>query len=415
MNKAIEMAKYAYHSSFFYRNKLIGSKLAISELNDENWKMLPLINKEMIVKNPSILIADDYIVKNYHNELASLVTSGSTGTYLDIVWDSVDINKSLSSLWLKRYREFGIKAHDKYCYFFNSHRLGWKVHRYDQSLEYALGIYSGMLTYENLKNVYYKIKEFSPKWLLLQPSIANILCFIKEKYNLSNFENLNYIELTGEMVSQEQEKRISKIFQCKVRNQYGCNEAFSIAYECSNGQLHINSENVYVEVIDDEGNILPENKEGEIYITSLNNYAMPFVRYEIGDRGKIIKKPKCMCGKNSDVLELTSGRSSDVITLESGEYLSAYTFARTIRNINTILDTVIYQYQIEQRTKNIFIIWLVSDKDISEDLIIQKFLECLNEPLLSEVSFEFNFVDYIPVDERTGKARAFINRLKGEE
>lgn len=68
-------------------------------------------------------------------------------------------------------------------------------------------------------------------------------------------------------------------FNCKVASQYGCYEVNSIAYECPFHKLHVMTENVYVEIVEDN----------QICITSKHNRVMPFVRYKVGDRGRLCK------------------------------------------------------------------------------------------------------------------------------
>ena len=86
--------------------------------------------------------------------------------------------------------------------------------------------------------------------------------------------------------------------------------------------MHVIENNVIVEVLKDGKPVL--NEEGDIYITSLKNYAMPFIRYETGDRGILKTEHNCKCGNKSPVLVILSGRSSDFITLENGEKLNSY-------------------------------------------------------------------------------------------
>jgi phenylacetate-CoA ligase len=59
--------------------------------------------------------------------------------------------------------------------------------------------------------------------------------------------------------------------------------------------MHVISENVIVEVVDESGQAVI-GKEGDILISDLNNRVMPFIRYRIGDRGRILAS-QCSCGR----------------------------------------------------------------------------------------------------------------------
>lgn len=406
-----EMAEYAYRNSSFYIKLARERNLRVGELkysNEQSWGSIPVIHKGMFIENPDSMISNEYIVKDFANELIDSFTSGTTGTCFNVKWKMEEANKSLTTLWLKRFHEFGIYPHDRYCYFFNARNSLWKERYFDKRNNFALGVYSGALTLERMKEIYSEMIKFDPKWLLLQPSIAEMLCLAKQKYNLPDLPKLSYIELTGEMVRQGLQERIAKVFKSKVRKQYGCNEALSIAYECICGKYHCMDSNVYVEILDEDENVVQDGIEGEICITSLNNHAMPFVRYMIGDRGRLYHNINCECGKTETILELTSGRSSDMIRLRNGEKLSPFTFARVVNIINERLQQGIYQYQIVQKGIDNFEVYLVADSEIRKDYLKEMFLQELNEPLLRRSDFIFYFCEYIPVEKDIGKVRSFI-------
>jgi phenylacetate-CoA ligase len=92
---------------------------------------------------------------------------------------------------------------------------------------------------------------------------------------------------------------IEKVFQCRVFNRYGSREVGNIACERPGREgLWVAPWGNYVEIVDSEGNRVPDGTEGEILVTSLTNFAMPFVRYRIGDRGVLSpvrdKSPSCI-------------------------------------------------------------------------------------------------------------------------
>ena len=56
-----------------------------------------------------------------------------------------------------------------------------------------------------------------------------------------------------------------------------------IAGECREGSMHIMSPHVYIEILDDDGNRLPAGQLGKVVVTRLDAFAMPLVRYYLGD------------------------------------------------------------------------------------------------------------------------------------
>lgn len=405
------MAKYAYEKCEFY--KKVRDDCRIKEGDKLCWEDIPIVNKTMIQTYNRNILSEDYLVKQYKNELISISTSGTTGTCLDVKWNVEDANRSLSSLWLSRYSNIKIKPHDKYCYFFSSRFADWKIERFSRINEYSLGIYSGNLTMEDFPEIYNTIVKFSPKWMILQPSMAALLCEAISKFSLPLLPELKYVELTGEIVMPELKKKIEEMFSCEVRIQYGSNEVFSIAYECEKGKLHCFESNVYVEVLDEKTMKNTEDGvEGDIYVTSLNNYAMPFIRYQLGDVGKIYHNYRCKCGKKGTIIYLSSTRKNDMISLKNGQKLSAYIFHRVVSSINEKLEHVICQYQVIQKQVNNFEVKFVLDKHTDFKEVIQMFLLELQEPLLEGATFRFYSKSYLEQQKETGKVRCFKNEVQ---
>ena len=86
------------------------------------------------------------------------------------------------------------------------------------------------------------------------------------------------------MVSEETRAICLDVFGTRLADQYGADEIGHIASECpSCGEYHISAEAVLVEIVDDAGAPCAPGETGRVILTALYNYAMPFIRYEIGD------------------------------------------------------------------------------------------------------------------------------------
>ena len=121
------------------------------------------------------------------------------------------------------------------------------------------------------------------------------------------------------------EETMRKFYGCDVYDQYGSREVAAIAQSCDRHEgLHINMETHVVEILDPDGAPCPPGVEGDIAVTSLANYAMPLVRYRIGDRG-VAADGVCSCGRGLARLASVSGRGVDCLrrsdgTVIPGEY-----------------------------------------------------------------------------------------------
>src|SRR4029077_8403140 len=98
-----------------------------------------------------------------------------------------------------------------------------------------------------------------------------------------------------------------------------------IASECATHEgMHINAENLLVEVVSGERSCSDE--DGEIVITDLSNFAMPMIRYRIRDVGRI-KQASCSCLRGLPLMELSAGRVTDFLVATSGTKVSGIVIA----------------------------------------------------------------------------------------
>ncbi len=239
--------------------------------------------------------------------------------------------------------------------------------------------------------IYKKMKEFKPVWLIIQPSIANLMYECLTSNNLPLITSISYVELTGEILDTTVRQKMKKLFDCHVANQYGANEVNSIAYECPCGNMHIMENNVYVEIIKDRRCVL--NEMGEICITSLTNSAMPLIRYLIGDIGKL-KRFHCECGNKAPILEHIYGRNSQWIINESNNKITPYIIVGVFNHINRVFNEVIIQYQVIQNSYTSFLIKLfLEDTDIPYNFIEYEIKRKLKEELNFTFNLEFKYYD----------------------
>ncbi|MGZ5803457.1 MAG: phenylacetate--CoA ligase family protein [Xanthobacteraceae bacterium] len=92
---------------------------------------------------------------------------------------------------------------------------------------------------------------------------------------------------SGEVLDNEARDSIVRAFGCKIVDLYGAREIGQIAFQCPDGGgYHLSSEAVLCELLDDDGNEVAPGEFGRVVVTPLYNYAMPFIRYDLGDYAK---------------------------------------------------------------------------------------------------------------------------------
>jgi phenylacetate-CoA ligase len=170
--------------------------------------------------------------------------------------------------------------------------------------------------------------------------------------------------VTSEMLFKNDKQLMETQFGVNVINEYGASELDLIAFQNPDDEWQLNSETLFVEILDENDKVLPYGKEGRIVITSLYNKAHPFIRYDIGDVGILsrqstIRKP---------ILEKLVGRTNDIAILPSGKKAAGLTFYYITKSIIED-DGNVKEFIIEQLKIDTFKIVYASAVDISENKI----------------------------------------------
>lgn len=392
------ITRYAYQTVPVYYNLAEASGINPDTVN---FKDCPVVDKKCFTESGMSAISSKCIPEYMGGRLIWARTSGSTGKCSQVFWRRTDYSNSLLKLWLLRKKYYDIRPDSRLVYFFPAD---------DDEREYVLeknclAVSRSFLYNGTAEKIYSMLVSYEPEWMILQPSLAVILCDCGEKYG-KRPKTLKYIEFTGEYLDAEVHKRVEDVFQCKTANQYGTKEVNSIAYECPCKKLHIMSENVYVETLGD----MPD--EGEICVTSLQNYAMPFIRFNLEDRGKIVRNVSCACGRTGDILEIKAGRSDDWIWLADGRRLHSYVLLQIIHRLNYVTEGVIKQYQIVQKTHHSYDVFLVLEDDEFKEQIIDMITGGFQVRLGREILINFYIEEEILPSRITGKLASFVSECK---
>lgn len=195
---------------------------------------------------------------------------------------------------------------------------------------------------------------------------------------------------------------LEKVFETRVFDYYGSNEVPQIAQECEfrNG-LHVNSEWVYLEIIDDNGRTVAPGKVGNMVVTFFENEIMPFIKYQTGDRGCFLENP-CPCGRSLPRIYV-QGRKGSSFELPNGKTGYFFELARPILK----LISKIFRYQIIRKSKTKFQIKIVPlplFRNSDLELIENEFRHYFGK----EVDISLEVTDKIETAP-SGKQRAFIN------
>lgn len=214
--------------------------------------------------------------------------------------------------------------------------------------------------------------------------------------------------VTSEKLFQNDKELIENSFGVPVINEYGASEAGLIAFENRQGEWVVNSEGLYIEILDEHNKVVPNGEEGRVVITSLYNKAHPLIRYDIGDTGCLSTKSTC----KKPILERLTGRTNDVALLANGKVVPGLTFYYVTKSIiedaGTIKEFVIFQTELDR-----FKIEYVSEQEFST-LQVQKILAAIETFVGKDLKVDFEQKTFLKRN-KSGKLQQFTSYVSSKK
>jgi phenylacetate-CoA ligase len=199
---------------------------------------------------------------------------------------------------------------------------------------------------------------------------------------------------SGELLDRGAREALGGLFSAPVYDIYGTSETKEIAWECPQGGMHLNTDVVRVEVLDDAGNSLPHDTEGNLVATLLVNKAMPLLRYRTGDRGAL-SSATCRCGRASPLLGIVTGRAADVLVLHGGQRISPYALTCAIEGVPGVL-----RYQVNQLNPAKVKVRAIVEGSADSAAVAAQVGSALRTNVAPFLDVEVEFVDRLPTGPR---------------
>ncbi len=207
----------------------------------------------------------------------------------------------------------------------------------------------------------------------------------------------------AEALHEFQREIIEQAFGCPAFNTYGCREFMLIASECERRHgLHVNADHLVVELLGPDGAAaIPQ--PGEVVITDLFNYGMPFVRYANGDVATAASHG-CDCGRGLPLLQRVDGRSLDAIRTPAGHVLPGEFFPHMLKDVPGLV-----RFQVVQRRLDQLDLAIVRDEGF-DDASLAYIRHEVAKVLGDSIDLRCRFVDDIPLTP-SGKLRVTVSEL----
>lgn len=244
--------------------------------------------------------------------------------------------------------------------------------------------------------------RFRPVSLYGYPSsIALLAEHARSRNRILNTRALKAVFVTGEVCFPHQRQAITEYFGVPVADGYGSREAGFIAHQCPAGGMHVCAENVIVEIVDETGHPVATGQAGEIVVTHLDAYAMPFIRYRTGDVGRLVEG-RCRCGRGLPLMDVVAGRSTDHLILPDGTVRHALSIIYPIRAVRGVR-----QFRVIQHEDHGVTVEVVAD-DGAERITHQAVATRVRPVIGPDVALRIELVDRIPPSE-SGKHRYVVS------
>lgn len=331
----------------------------------------PILTKEMLRAHVSDLISDGYDI----TKLDKHHSSGSSGiqSFTYMTKDHTFYLRALQTHWwqwsgykvgntllqfgisqkrtiIKRFKDFFFR-----CYYVKAFGLS------ESDLEHVLKNISIK------KNVYIAgypsvIQELAQRSsaLKLKPDVKGIVCF-------------------GDKLFNHYEEHIKKAFgeETPIIDTYGCAEGLLMACKSDLHSYYIMTPHVFLEIVDDEGQPVKDGTIGNVLVTSLTNYAMPLIRYKLGDLAIILPKNDYPKERkyNYPLLKKVIGRETDIVKTFKGLTLNVHSFTGVFEYYQEIKQFKVIQNDL----KSIIIEYIIEEKNIYDHIILSEIKTKIND------------------------------------
>jgi phenylacetate-CoA ligase len=335
----------------FYRDRL-GPPDGASDgaLTMERWRRLPLLTRRNVQEAGRRLYSTE--PPKVHGGIGTVRTSGSTGTPVEaartelaqfyrmavvlrsVLWHDLDVAADVAVL--RRDRDPAADPKD-----------GRSLP--DWGPPYALAFVTGSRALLDVRvpigdQVAWLLRR-KPGYLITLPS--NLALIARHCLDHAiRLPELRLVRTLSEVVTDDLRALCQQALGVPIADVYSTEEVGPIAVQCPlHTHYHVQSEAVLVEVLDEQGAPCGPGQAGRVVVTPLHNFAMPLLRYDIGDYAEV--GPPCDCGRTLPVLTRILGRDRNRLVMPNGERTYAPVSSR-IGEVAAIIQHQMVQTRIDQ-------------------------------------------------------------------
>jgi len=320
-----QLLSHARKHSPFYKDQLKGLDWQDGTLLTANhWQQIPILTRKEVQAAGSALRSQ--FLDPAHGKTSEVHTSGSTGTPIkvtkttacDLMFVAVSLRDHfwhrrdlLQKLAMIRTVPDGLAQYPQ----------GIKQSSWGSTVDglYHSGDCVVLSITATIEQQLEWLQREKPSYLLAFPSVIQALAQQAISHNIQ-LPDLIQVTTLGESLDTGLRGHCKRAFGAELVDTYSSQEIGYMALQCpSTENYHVQSEAVYVEVLNDKDLPCESGEVGRVIATPLHNFAMPLIRYEVGDYAEVGQP--CTCGRHLPVLKRILGRSRNILTLPNGDQL----------------------------------------------------------------------------------------------
>ena len=394
--------RYAYGNVQFYNKMFKASGIKPEDIKrKEDLNKLPIIRKSEIRENLGEMISKDFDI----NRLRMVSTSGSTGQPLFVYLCGREMEYRKAK-HLRANISCGQKPRDAWVTLTGPQHFG-KTTR----LQRFVGLYvpTAISVFDAVSKQIATLEKLKPQVLDGYSSSLLLLAKEIEKQDIVTIQP-RFVIGGAELMDSASRRYIEKVFGVPFFDQYSSVEFERMAWQCQERKgYHIDADALILQFLDKNGEEVASGESGEIVCTSLFNYAMPLIRYAIGDVGTPSDET-CECGRSLPLMQMVEGRKDSLLFLPNGRILTPRAFTLALHEFKFY--NAIEKFRVVQKKLDAFeFIIKLKDNGLKEN-DMTKALSAHLETIFKfdNLKFEINFVKDIALD-KSGKLMAVVSEL----
>jgi len=393
--KLRQLLIHAYENVPYYSKVLSQAEVAKNKsINLDNFHRIPILTKDIIGRQGENLYSQDYKKRGWYIN----TSGGSTGEpvaflqddkyrawsfaarFLCNLWGGKDVGEREIKLWGSERDVFEV-----------AEKASTRLRRWGFNV---VIMNSFAMSEERMIRYVQQWNAFKPKMVWAYMSAIHEFARYIERSG-AQIRSPASIVSSAETLAEDVRAYVERIFNCPVFNLYGSREIGVGGSECQEKEgIHIFSLNNKMEILDKNLRPCQADQMGNLYVTTLNNYSMPLIRYDIGDMAVPAKNEKCSCKRAFPLIKNIVGRHIEVFKTREGKIVPGEFFVHFVGVVYN--KNYIKKFQVVQKDYDLIIIKLVVIDSQKFEEFKSDLIRSIKKVMGQDCEIRFDYVDDIP-------------------